>query len=125
MESELRFRTIEYNIKHLREGEEVQNKRLTKHGEEIDKLALSHNDLAQSVLLLRSSVNTVKDDTTDIKKAILDLINAETPDARRVREEEQEKKRRTEQLKYDIIKGFAIAAIVLLMSALFPHLNFR
>lgn len=125
MENELRFRSIEGAIQNLQEGEEVQNKRLTKHGDEIDKLALSHNDLAQSVLLLRSSVNTVKDDTTDIKKALIDLINAESPETRRIREEERERKRRVEQLKYDLIKWFAIAAVVLLMSVLFPHLNFK
>ena len=125
MENELRFRSIEGAIQNLQEGEEVQNKRLTKHDDEIDKLALSHNDLAQSVLLLRSSVNTVKDDTTDIKKALIDLINAESPETRRIREEERERKRRVEQLKYDLFKWFAIAAIVLLMSALFPHLNFK
>lgn len=125
MENELRFRSIEGAIQNLQEGEEVQNKRLTKHGDEIDKLALSHNDLAQSVLLLRSSVNTVKDDTTDIKKALIDLVNAESPETRRIREEERERKRRVEQLKYDLFKWFAIAAVVLLLSTLFPHLNFK
>ena len=125
MENELRFRSIEGAIQNLQEGEEVQNKRLTKHDDEIDKLALSHNDLAQSVLLLRSSVNTVKDDTTDIKKALIDLVNAESPETRRIREEERERKRRVEQLKYDLFKWFVIAAVVLLMSALFPHLNFK
>lgn len=58
---------INTKIEHLESQDEVQNKRLSAHGRELDELNSSFNDMKTDMALLKQTNENILDNTKDIK----------------------------------------------------------